>query len=320
MWLEWLAGRWQVALSHIAEAKELAEQAQDEFLGPQLVNQEAFIEARLGRIEEARAKAESVLAVFAGTSSEIHRIVCLSTLGHIELALGNLEAADRYLHDLPGQLLSFGWLEPGHPLWPDAIETLVGVGKLDQARAYLEQHERLAARAGRLARGYAARCRGLLAAAEGDLVAAFESFERGLAELDGLYAFERGRTLLALGSARRQAKQKRLAREALEQALALFEELGARLWAENARAELRRISGRRPGTHGPHRDGGASRTTRRAGAREQTNRGSALHQRPHRRSRTSRTSTASSRSARADNWQRGSPRPRARSACDLTSV
>ena len=155
MWLEWLAGRWQVALSHIAEAKELAEQAQDEFLGPQLVNQEAFIEAHLGRIEEARAKAESVLAVFAGTSSEIHRIVCLSTLGHIELALGNLEAANRYLHDLPGQLLSFGWLEPGHPLWPDAIETLVGVGKLDQARVYLEQHERLAARAGRLARGYA---------------------------------------------------------------------------------------------------------------------------------------------------------------------
>ena len=250
MWLEWLTGRWQVALSHIAEAKELTEQARDEFLGPQLVNQEAFIEARLGRIEEARAKAESVLPVFAGTSSEIHRIVCLSTLGHIELVLGNLEAANNYLHDLPGQLLSFGWLEPGHPLWPDAIETLVGVGKLNQAGAYLEQHERLAARAGRLARGYAARCRGILAAAEGDLAAAFESFERGLAELDGLYAFERGRTLLALGSARRQAKQKRLAREALEQALAIFEELGARLWADKARAELKRISGRRPGAPG----------------------------------------------------------------------
>ena len=101
-----------------------------------------------------------------------------------------------------------------------------------------------------MARGYAARCRGLLAAAEGDLAAAFESFERGLVELDGLYAFERGRTLLALGSARRQAKQKRLAREALEQALARFEELGARLWAERARAELRRISGRRPGAAG----------------------------------------------------------------------
>ena len=44
---------------------------------------------------------------------------------------------------------------------------------------------------------------------------------------------------------RRQAQQKKAAREALEQALAIFEELGARLWAEKARAELRRISGRR---------------------------------------------------------------------------
>ena len=99
----------------------------------------------------------------------------------------------------------------------------------------------------RWSRACAARCRGLLAAAEGDLDAAFDAFERSLSELAGLpYPFERGRTLLALGSAHRQAKQKRLAREALEQALAIFEELGARLWAEKARAELRRISGRRP--------------------------------------------------------------------------
>ena len=37
-----------------------------------------------------------------------------------------------------------------------------------------------------------------------------------------------------------------MAREALEQALAIFEELGARLWADRARAELARISGRAP--------------------------------------------------------------------------
>ena len=54
------------------------------------------------------------------------------------------------------------------------------------------------------------------------------------------------RTLLCLGTVRRQAQQKKAAREALEQALAIFEELGARLWAEKARAELRRISGRAP--------------------------------------------------------------------------
>jgi DNA-binding NarL/FixJ family response regulator len=47
--------------------------------------------------------------------------------------------------------------------------------------------------------------------------------------------------------ARRQALQKKAAREALEQAVAIFEELGARLWAQTARAELGRISGRRSG-------------------------------------------------------------------------
>ena len=92
----------------------------------------------------------------------------------------------------------------------------------------------------------AARCRGLLAAAEDDLAAALAAFERSLAELEGLpYPFERGRTLLCLGTVRRQAQQRKAAREALEEALAIFEELGARLWAEKARAELARISGRR---------------------------------------------------------------------------
>ena len=74
----------------------------------------------------------------------------------------------------------------------------------------------------------------------------FAAFERSLAELEGLpYPFERGRTLLCLGTVRRQAQQRKAAREALEEALAIFEELGARLWAEKARAELARISGRR---------------------------------------------------------------------------
>jgi DNA-binding CsgD family transcriptional regulator len=97
---------------------------------------------------------------------------------------------------------------------------------------------------GALAIGGAARCRGLLAAAEGNLEAAFEAYERALGE-HGRFPLERGRTLLCLGSAHRQAKQKRAARDALEQALAIFEELGARLWGNNAEAELRRISGRR---------------------------------------------------------------------------
>ena len=52
--------------------------------------------------------------------------------------------------------------------------------------------------------------------------------------------------MLCLGTVRRQAQQKRAAREALEEALAIFDGLGARLWAEKTRAELKRISGRQP--------------------------------------------------------------------------
>ena len=57
-------------------------------------------------------------------------------------------------------------------------------------------------------------------------------------------AFGRARALLALGIARRRARQKRAAREAIEAALDGFEERGAAGWAEKARAELGTIGGR----------------------------------------------------------------------------
>ena len=89
------------------------------------------------------------------------------------------------------------------------------------------------------------RCRGLLSAAERDPAAATAAFEASLVAA-AAFPLERGRTLLCLGMVQRRAQQRKAARDALEQALAIFEELGARLWAEKARAELRRISGRAP--------------------------------------------------------------------------
>jgi DNA-binding CsgD family transcriptional regulator len=90
------------------------------------------------------------------------------------------------------------------------------------------------------------RCRGLLSATEGDPQEAFAALDGALTRLtDSRFPLERARTLLCLGTVRRQMLQKRGAREALEQALATFEELGARLWAEKTPAELARISGRR---------------------------------------------------------------------------
>jgi DNA-binding CsgD family transcriptional regulator len=89
------------------------------------------------------------------------------------------------------------------------------------------------------------RCRGLLAAAAGNLDDAIAIFGEAL-EWHGRVAIplERARTLLTLGAAQRRAKRRREARETLEEALGVFGGLGAALWTERARAELRRVSGR----------------------------------------------------------------------------
>ena len=56
--------------------------------------------------------------------------------------------------------------------------------------------------------------------------------------------FELGRTLLAIGQIRRKDGQKCRAREALAEALAIFERADSPPWATRARAEIGRIGGR----------------------------------------------------------------------------
>src|SRR6266545_2069896 len=246
--LEWLSGRWHRALEHGTEALELAEQVHG--LGRVRALQEvALVEAHLGRVDNAQAQAAEALEEARAASDEITAIETLGVLGHLELALGNVEAAAGYLRELPERLVTLGWNDPSSPLWPDAIETLIRYGELAGAQTYVEQYEERAQRASRRSLACAARCRGLLAAAEGDHPAAFEAFDRALGELAALpYRFERARTLLALGQVLRQARRRRAGREALEQSLAIFEELEARLWVEQARSELKRISGRPAGS------------------------------------------------------------------------
>jgi DNA-binding CsgD family transcriptional regulator len=244
--LEWLAGRWPLALEHAKGAYELGEQGQHGHGRAWVARMKALIEADLGLVEQARASAEQGLAFARAVPIEFAQVAGLGVLGRLELELGDLAAAACYLRDLPGRLLAGGLNDPTAPVWADAIEALIAVGELEQARLYLGPYERHSARlASPLALAGAARCRGLLLAAEGDLTAGLRTLEHSLAQPGGVPPLERGRTLLSLGTLRRQAMQKKAAREALDQALAIFEELGARLWADKARAELARISGRR---------------------------------------------------------------------------
>jgi len=243
---EWLAGRWQRSLEYAVAAYELTEQMQHPHGRTWVGRVKALVEVDLGLVTEGRASAEECLAFCRASSRRSPALFTRGVLGRLELELGNLEAAGEYLRELPARLLAGEMNDPALPVWADAIETLVSLGELERARSYLGPYQAHAERLGSpYAKAGATRCLALLLAADGELSSAQDAFQCSLADAES-FPLERGRTLLCLGTVLRQAQQKRAARDALRQALAIFEELGARLWAERARAELRRISGRAP--------------------------------------------------------------------------
>ena len=248
--VDWFTGRWEAAGRHASAALELADQLRDEqFRGIALYAQ-ALLGAHLGQVAPARAAAQEALSISEAISDALFGVQSRTVLGFLELSLGDFDAADRCLRELPVWLVAHGWNEPTDFAWTNAIEAAIGIGALDRARSYLEQYEERAERsASPWALATAARDRGLLASVEGDLDLALAALDRAVTEHDRMRCpFERGRSLLVLGSVRRRARQKRAAREALEQALGIFDELGASLWAQRAGEELERISGRRPGS------------------------------------------------------------------------
>jgi len=205
---------------------------------------EALVSAELGDEDHARAVCEEVL-VLEGRG--LDALLASSALGHLELATGAPRAAVMSLEPSFESVRRGGIAEPGATRFVvDLIEALVELGRGDEAGEILDWYEGNARRLGRIsALANCARCRGLLAGLAGDLESAFGAFEEAL-ELHAQVELplDRGRTLLALGAAQRRAKRRREARETLERALDVFEEIGAALWAERARAELKRISGR----------------------------------------------------------------------------
>jgi DNA-binding NarL/FixJ family response regulator len=63
-------------------------------------------------------------------------------------------------------------------------------------------------------------------------------------EPPSFFPLQHGRTLLLLGAMQRRARKLAAARASLGDALETFERIGAALWVDKTRAELRRIGGR----------------------------------------------------------------------------
>ena len=170
-------------------------------------------------------------------------------LGFVELSLGDAAAALVHLRRAY-EIRNAFMLEPAQRIeLGDLLEALIAAGELEEADDILTTWEPRAAAIDRAwALAILARCRGLLLAARGDLdgvVREPSSARSPSTPAARIRSTTRARSSRS-GRTQRRAKKRGAARATLEDALEQFEQLGAPLWAEQARAELARIGGRAP--------------------------------------------------------------------------
>jgi DNA-binding CsgD family transcriptional regulator len=251
--LECRAGNWGRADEYAEAMLQAGEQWGLEFQGGSWLWIRGLVDAYLGRLDQARARATDGVARSREEGDQAFLERNLALLGLIDLCMGDYPAAAERLAPVVRRRQERGAGEPSlYPARELAIEALVAVGELDEARVQLEWLEEAGHRLGTpwpLAMG--ARGRGLLQAAEGDLEASLASCEQALDVHERMpVPFERARTLLIYGTILRRIKRRKAAREAIEAALSIFEALPAPVWADSARGELARIGGRAPSGDG----------------------------------------------------------------------
>jgi DNA-binding CsgD family transcriptional regulator len=191
----------------------------------------ALIAALRGADEECRSAAQEALEL-----ASARRLVHVSLSAHwallvLELGLGHAEDAlghARQVSALPVRL----WAGA------DRVEAAVRAGEPELAEAWLREFEAWARGAAQpWAMSSAFRCRALIA---GETEEADRLFAAALTvEGHASRPLEHARTELVFGELLRRTRRRREAREHLRAALAGFEAVGAEVWAERARVELR---------------------------------------------------------------------------------
>jgi DNA-binding CsgD family transcriptional regulator len=244
--IEFRLGRWHAAADHALEAREIViEAGWTDVLG-EVASMKAAIEAATGKVQEARVDGAEALATCERIGDRWNEIRARAALGFLELSLGDAAAAHRWLYPAVQMTERMDLREPGaFPLVPDEVEALVALGELQTAERLAERLDEQGRALDRpLALATAARCRGLVAGARGDVEEAEEHLQRALHEHPRTQQpFELARTLLIAGAVGRRMRRKKGARDLLGLAVATFEDLGAPLWTARARAELARVGG-----------------------------------------------------------------------------
>jgi DNA-binding CsgD family transcriptional regulator len=235
-----------------------------------------------GQLDAAREVLHQELTEYERLGRYVVRDELLTYLAEVECRAGNWEVAARHAQEAYDIDVESEWLLGlGHMLFPRALVAALK-GDVDAARSDAEEglgqslrnQDMLDASCHRAVLGFLELSLSNPAAAMGRLepVLAFldelGSPEPGIIPClpDAIEAlvslgrleqalvehrrvpqpFELARTLLVKGKVERRAKQKRAARLTLEQALDLFQTLGAPLWAQRARDDLARVGGATP--------------------------------------------------------------------------
>ena len=248
----WLArvnyalGAWDEAAADAERAVSLLEESGHEWLRPLVRSAAVLVPAARGSWTAAEEHAAAATAGPGGY--ELMVVAAGLAQAQVPAARGDHDGVLAALAPVLRLSGRDGVDEPGFWPWPEVYaDALVSAGRLDEAEAFLEPHERLAsARGVRSAIAGLARARGRLAAVRGQPAAAEEAFRRGLAELEALpMPMHRAELELAYGQALRRAGRRRAAAEQLTAARDRFAGLRAAPYLERCERELA-ASGLRP--------------------------------------------------------------------------
>jgi DNA-binding CsgD family transcriptional regulator len=193
--------------------------------------------ARIGNEEDCRARVGEVLSVARERGLGIHAGIALLALGEFELASSRPEESLSHLQEIWDAGAGVGSVSVKLIGIADLVEAASRAGRPEAAREALAFYENWATSIGsRFELPVLYRCRGLVASASTVL----EQYREALRlHAYGERPYERARTELVYGETLRRRRQPKEAREHLRVALELFEQVGATLWAERARVELR---------------------------------------------------------------------------------
>jgi DNA-binding CsgD family transcriptional regulator len=235
--LDFRLGRWAAARAGAAESVELAQDTGQLPLLAHSLCALAHVEAAGGQEDDCRRHVAEGMALVARFQGDATGAYMTAALGLLELGLGRIPEAIAVLEETQRTADRLGMQPSLVMCTPDLVEAYARAGRRDEALALIDVFAARARKAGGLWPQAATARMRGLLAPDKQMRGHFEAARVAHEKLP--MPFERARTLLCFGERLRRARQRAEAREPLKEALETFERLGARGWAERTRTELR---------------------------------------------------------------------------------